>query len=215
MHLYLDLPVAFASLAPAPANVEAETPGPVPMRLAVLGRCEKRANIVPEPYICCRVAARRSANRRLVDVDDLVDLLDTGKLAKCAAALMGPIDAVRQCRGKRVGHQGAFAATRYPRHDREGAEGDLDGDVLQVVLACTGDFKRPPPRGASMVGNGDAFAAGQVIGRQRPLRARDLGGRPARDDGPASLARPRPHIDDVVRCANGVLVMLDDDDGVA
>ena len=70
--------------------------------------------------------------------------------------------------------------------------------------------RRPPP-----VGDGDALAAGQIAAGEGAL----LGGHlpwPARDQHPASaVARPGAEVDDDVGLAHGLLVVLDDDDGVA
>src|SRR5206468_1646164 len=67
--------VALARLAAAARLVEAEAAWLIPanLRLGQLG--EQRPNFVEQLDVRRRVRARRAADRRLVDVDDLVDVL--------------------------------------------------------------------------------------------------------------------------------------------
>ena len=76
VHLQAVGAVTLAGLAPAAGNVEAE-----PARLvapgAGLGQLRVEvANLVQQLDVGGRVGARRAADRRLVDVDDLVEVLD-------------------------------------------------------------------------------------------------------------------------------------------
>ena len=77
MHLDLHEPVALTRLAASALHVEREAPRPVAadLRLGHLG--EQLANGREEPGVRRRIRARRAADRTLVDVDDLVDVLET------------------------------------------------------------------------------------------------------------------------------------------
>ena len=81
------------------------------MRLALLRASEQRTDVIPEADIGGGVAARRPADRALVDVDHLVDVLDAGDLAICARTPVGVVNAIRQRRSQRIGDQRAFTAT--------------------------------------------------------------------------------------------------------
>ena len=61
----------------------------------------------------------------------------------------------------------------------------------------------------------DLATARQIIRRKGALRLHDLGRSSRRDHFPAALARARPHVDHEVGAADGILVVLDHDDGVA
>src|SRR6185503_15155902 len=76
MHLDLDLAVATADLASAALDVEAEAAGLVAARPRLLSLGEELADVVEDAGVGRRVGARRAADRRLVDVDDLVDLAE-------------------------------------------------------------------------------------------------------------------------------------------
>ena len=72
VHLDLDLAVAAAGLAATALDVEAEATGLVAAQLALRRLGEELADVVEDAGVGGRVAARRAADGRLVDVDDLV-----------------------------------------------------------------------------------------------------------------------------------------------
>ena len=74
VHLDLDLAVAAADLAAPALDVEREAPRLVPARPRLLRARVEVADVVEQPDVGGRVGPRRAPDRRLVDVDDLVDL---------------------------------------------------------------------------------------------------------------------------------------------
>ena len=76
VHLDLDLAVAAADLAAPALDVEAEPAGLVAARPRLAGLGVELADVVEDVGVGRRVGPRRAPDRRLVDVDDLVDLLD-------------------------------------------------------------------------------------------------------------------------------------------
>ena len=88
VHLDLDRPVTGACLAPATLHVEREPSGQVAPHLRLEARREQRADLVEHACVCGRVRARCPTDRRLVDVDDLVDELRA--LDRLVAAGHGP-----------------------------------------------------------------------------------------------------------------------------
>src|SRR4029453_1972496 len=75
VHLDLDLAVARAVLAAAAPYVEREPAGLVAADASLRHLAEQLADVVEHPRVRRRVRARRASDRRLVDVDHLVDLL--------------------------------------------------------------------------------------------------------------------------------------------
>src|SRR4029079_12229960 len=61
----------------------------------------------------------------------------------------------------------------------------------------------------------DPSPAGEEVAGDRTLVARDLRGGPLGDDLSPVLARAGPHVDDPVGGSHHLLVVLDDEDGVA
>jgi hypothetical protein len=78
VHLDLDDTVALAGLAPPALDIKREAPGGVATRLCLLGQTSKPVADRREAAGIGRwVRTRGAADRRLVDVDDLVEELDT------------------------------------------------------------------------------------------------------------------------------------------
>ena len=71
------------------------------------------------------------------------------------------------------------------------------------------------PLSAALLGHGDRLAAGQVLPGHRLLHLEDPGHLARVDDLAAVLAGARPDVDDPVALADRLLVVLDDDHGVA
>ena len=94
VHLDLDLPVAAADLAAPALDVEGEAPRLVAARARLLGLREQVADHVEQPRVGGGVRARRAPDRRLVDGDDLVELLEPLDRAVRARALTGAVQTV-------------------------------------------------------------------------------------------------------------------------
>ena len=99
MHLDLDQAVALAGFAAAALDVEGEAAGLVAARLCLRQAGEPVTDLGEGAGIGRGVGARRTADRRLVDVDDLVEMLKTGDLRTRAA---GNSRAVQSARGAGV-----------------------------------------------------------------------------------------------------------------
>src|SRR6202042_2943763 len=76
VHLDLDLAVAAAHLAPPALDVEREATGLVATGTGFLGLGEELPDLVEQADVGGRIGPRRPADRRLVDRDDLVELLE-------------------------------------------------------------------------------------------------------------------------------------------
>ena len=215
VHLDLDLAVALAGLAAPSRHVEREAPGAVAARAALGQRREEGPQVVPEPDVGGRVGARGAPDRRLVDVDDLVDELHALELLVRPDRALGAVDGVGERGRERVRHERALARARDAGDHRERAELDLGGHVLQVVGAGAGDLDRALARVAAPLGQADLARSGEVGARDGFGAGRDLLGRAGGDHASAQLAGARTHVDHVVRGADGVLVVLDHNHRVA
>src|SRR5690606_20795701 len=128
----------------------------------------------------------------------------------CAIELVGEDlveDVVDEARLTRSGH---------PRDRGEDAEREVDVDALEVVRPGTLDADDPlgidrTTRARSR----DRLPAREVVPRDRARVLEQRGVVPRVDDLAAVLPRPRADVDDPVGRANRVLVVLDDDEGVA
>ena len=161
-----------------------------------------------------RVRARRAADRLLVDVDHLVedvDPLDRGVLTGLDAHLVEP---VRERLVEDLVHERRLARAGDAGDGDELADRDLDVDPLQVVLGGAADREMAvvvlaPGRDRDPPLAGEELAGDRALDTHHVLR-RALG-----DDVAAVLAGARAHVDEVVGRAHHLLVVLDDEDGVA
>src|ERR671920_1202669 len=92
-----NLSVAAAHLATAALHVEREAARLVAARASLLRAGEEPADVVEDAGVGGRVRARRAPDRRLVDVDDLVDLVEAADAPVCPRPQLGPV--------KLVGHR--------------------------------------------------------------------------------------------------------------
>ena len=104
---------------------------------------------------------------------------------------------------------------RDARDHGEGPQLDLDGDVPEVVGPCANHLEAAAPGLAAALGQRDHAPSREVGAREGVRVLHDLPRGAAGDHGAAHLARPRAHVHHVVGGANGVLVVLDHDHGVA
>ena len=145
MHLDLNLSVALACFAATAAHVKGETSRRVATRLRLRRTRKQCAKIIPQANVRSRVGTRRAANRRLVNVDHLIDALDTLELFVRAHRTRRTVNGIRKRRCDGVGNQGALARSRHAGNNRKRTKLDLGGNVFEVVGAGARDLKAPRP----------------------------------------------------------------------
>ena len=92
VHLNLDDAIALAGFAAPALHIEAEAAWLVAARAGFRQFAEPITDRREKPGIGCRVGTRRAANWRLVNVNDLVEVIE-------------PFDAIMRCRHLRRAHQ--------------------------------------------------------------------------------------------------------------
>ena len=128
----------------------------------------------------------------------------------------GPVEPVGQDLVEDRVDQRGLARAGHAGDGREHAQGEGDGDVLEVVLA--GPDHRDLPaldRPAPLRGHLDGAAPGQVVAGEAVGGVEQSRQGAGVDDPPAPLPGARADVDDPVGRADGVLVVLDDNEGVA
>ncbi len=141
VHLDALLAVAFAVLATAAGHVEAESPRAVAAQLGFRQLGEQLADQVEHAGVGGGIGCGRVAQRLLVDADHLVDVLDAADLVVRAGNRGGPVQPPGEGFVQDVFDQGTLAAAADAGHGGQGAQGNLNVDVLQVVVAGTADFE--------------------------------------------------------------------------
>ena len=214
VHLDLDDAVALAGLAAAALDVEAEAAGLVAARLRLGQAGEPLADRREGAGVGRGVGARRAPDRRLVDVDDLVDVLQPLDAVVRGGGLAGAVDLARDRLVERVDQEGGLAAAGDAGDAGEQAERDFGGDVLQVVAARVDDLQRAALARPALRDRHHQLA-GEVFAGDRFRVADQVLDLALGDDVAAVDAGAGADVEHMVGGADGVLVVLDHDHGVA
>src|SRR5690606_31457796 len=91
VHLDLDGAVTLAGLAPAALDVEGEAPGLVAAFASLRRPGVQVADLGEDAGVRCRVRARGPADRRLVDLDHLVEVFGTDDASMGAGCGLGAV----------------------------------------------------------------------------------------------------------------------------
>ena len=210
MHLYLDYSVAAACLASAALDVEAEPSGVVAAHLGVGRLRENLSYKIEYSGICCRIAAGRSANGRLVDIDYLVELFQSQYGVMFAGTHVRPIELAQQGLLDNFVDEARFAGTGYSRYAGKNPERNIDVYVFEVVYPRALYGEHISRRLTPLLGDIDAPFAGEELTCHGLFDRDDLVYISRGDDLSAVLSRAGTYIDYIVGRPDGLLVVLDD-----
>ena len=160
MHLDLDDALAAAGFAAPAFDVEREAP-----RLVAADACLRHlgkglADLREYAGVRGRVGARRSPDRRLIDVDHLVQVLQAADLPVPAWPVLGSVQVLGQTLVQDLIDERALAASRHAGDAHERTQGDAHVNVPQVVLARAGDLQELAVAVAAPAGHADLPPAG-------------------------------------------------------
>src|SRR5207302_8424602 len=133
-NLDLLLAVALARLAPASRFVKAEALGLVAAHFGIGNLGEELPDQVEDASIGRRVGAGRIADRVLIDVDDLVDVINAENVIVGGARRASAVQLAGQRVVEHFVDQRTLARAADTGDDDERAEGKRHVDVLEVVL---------------------------------------------------------------------------------
>ena len=162
VHLNLDLAVALARLAASAAHIKGEASRRVATRLRLRRARKKRTQVVPQTNIGSGIRPRRTADWRLINIDHLIDALDTVDFFERAHGTRRAMDSVGEGRRNRIGDQGTLSRSRYAGYDGKRAKLNLGGNVFEVVGTCSRNLKTATSGVAAFIGNSNHSLAGQI-----------------------------------------------------
>ncbi|MNC54563.1 hypothetical protein D3C75_1040510 [compost metagenome] len=143
MHFHLDQAITLAGLAASAFHVEGETPGAITAGAGFRHAGKQLANRCEQAGVGGRVGARRAADRALVDVDHLVEVLQAVERLVGGGFQRG--GAIQRGGGQReqgVVDQRRLARAGHPGHAGQQADRDFQVDILQVITAGTLELER-------------------------------------------------------------------------
>ena len=142
-------------------------------------------------------------------------MVDAHNRVGLAGAGLGPVQVAGQGGVQDVVNERGFARTARPRHHGHGAQWNVDGHVLKVVLPGPAHAQLFAVAAPTRLRHLDLQLTAQVFAGQAVGVVLDLLRRTLSHQLPAVDARARTHIDQVVGLHHGVLVVLHDQQGVA
>src|SRR5262245_21621 len=155
--------VAFAGFAAAAFHVEAEATGLVAAALGLRQLAEQVADFVEDFDIGAGVGARRAADRRLVDGDQLVEVLQPFDRPVSAGTALALVQVAVEGFDDDVADQRALAAAADARDADEFTQRNLDVDVLQVVVCRAEHSQEIAAAVAADLRNCDLLLARKVL----------------------------------------------------
>ena len=214
MHLDLDDTVSTAGFTAAALHIEAETSLLVAPGSGIRRSRKQIPDLVEHPGIGGRIGAGRSADGRLVDGNDLVQLLHAHDIRMLARDRPGPIQLFGQPFVQNLIDQGAFSRTGHAGDTSQHAQWKIHIYIFQIIF-LRALYRQPACGCPSRLGHRDLHPAAQVSAGDGILIFHDILGSARCHHLAAVLPGPRPDIHNIIRRPHGVLVMLHHQNGVS
>ena len=131
--------VSFAGLAPSASHVEAESPRFVAAQFRLGQLSEQIADVIKHLDVGAGIRPRRTPDRRLVDSNQLVQVLESFDAPVSPRLAQSSIQVAAQCLDQDVIDQRALAGPGNAGHADKHPSGDLDIDLLEIVVRRSQD----------------------------------------------------------------------------
>jgi len=215
IHLQLGRAVPLARLAAAPLDVEAEPARLEPPAFRVRQLRVQVADQIEQLDVRRRVGPGRAADRRLIDVDRFVDVLQPLDAVVRARLAQPFVDVAVQDFPQDVVDERTLPAAAHAGDAQKRAQRQRRRDVLQVVMPGVVDLQQFLARRTTLRGDRDLLATREIRAGQAVLGRLEIGDGPFGDDLSAADAGAGAEVHDVIGGVHGFVIVLDDDDGVA
>ena len=215
VHLDFEQAVTRTRLAAAALDIERETARAVAARLGIRRLGKQFADVVEHPRVGCRVGARCAPDGRLVNVDDLIQILDADEFVVRTGTSLRAVQLRCQLFVQDFVDERGLARTRNTGHAGQRAERNREIRMLEVVHRTALDRDALAVAFAPDFGHRNEFFARKVLSGDGFVAFEQLVYRALEHDLAAVAACARTDIHNVVSCKHGVLVVLDHDERVA
>ena len=139
MHFYFINAVALTSLATATFDVKREASRFVAANFGLGLGGEEVADGGKDAGVGCRIRTRGATDRRLVDDDDFVEIVDAFDTVVKTGDGLGMIKLGLEFFSEDFVDEGGFAGAGNARNDGHDAKRKLDGEIFEVVFAGADD----------------------------------------------------------------------------
>ena len=207
--------VALAGFAAAALHIEAEATGAVAAFPRFRQHGEEVADRRENAGVGGGIRARGAADGGLIDFDDFVDVFGADNLAVRGGRFRRAIELLRKRAIENVVDQRGFAGAGNTGDHGEKAERKRDIYLLQIVGARAEDLDGLAVGAAAFFGDRDLGLATEVLTGEGFRSGFDFGGFALGHEVAAGVAGAGAEVNHEIGAADGVFVVLDDEDGVA
>ena len=166
MHFNLDDTVTAAGFTSAAFYVKTESTLFIASRLGIRRRRKQIPDLIKQTCIRGRVGTRRSADRRLVNIDHFVELLDPLDCLMLTRNRQGMVEIMCQPLIYDLIDKRRFSGTGYTGHTCHDTKRDLHVDIFQVVFRRT-DYLKVTGCTFSHFRNRDLHDSAQILSGHR------------------------------------------------
>src|SRR5579884_495292 len=139
VHLDFDDTLTLTGFTTSSLYIEGEAPRCVTANACLWDLCKEFPDAGEGVGVGSRVRARCASDRRLIDVDNLVQICQTLDIFVCSRLVVGAEEGMGEFPIENISNQCTFARARHPCHSNKLAEGYLNGNVFEIVLTSTLD----------------------------------------------------------------------------
>ena len=216
MHLDLSGSLSLTMFAAAALDIEAKPSRLVPAYLGLARHRKQRADQIEHARIGRRIAARRTADGRLVDLNDLVDLRGADDIFVLAGFLAGTVQPAFERLEQNLRYERTFTGTGDAGYTGQYAQRKLDADFLEIVCLGLPYFEGIAQTHLASSGwQFNAFGPAHILTGDRSFTFFDGVQRADDDHLAAVFARGRADVNDMVRRGDHIVIMLNDQNGIA
>src|SRR5260370_10500299 len=207
--------VPLAGFATAAFDIETEAAGAVPALARFRQHGEEIADRRENSSIGGGIGPRRAADWRLIDFDDFVNLVSAENLAMRGRRFRRSIEFLRQRAVENVVDERGFAGAGDAGDHGQQAERKCNVHVLQIVCTRAKNLDRFSVGAAAFFRHGNFCCATQILTGERFGGGFNLRRFAMRDQVAAGVSGTGAGIDNEISSADGVFVVLDDQNGIA
>ncbi len=219
LHLDRNRSIAFAHIATSTRNVERERSSCEALSSSVRLRSKQLPNSIERLDICHRIRSWCTTDRRLVHQHHIVQILRSRELTIQIRRLSLSTFSLPKCLHQRsiqhLMHHRRLTRSRYARHTAQQPQRNLHIHTAQIVNPRSAKHELLAPWLKSMFRDRNARPPTQVPSGQRCGIIPNLLNRTLRQQMSTQLTRARPEVQQMIRRANHIRVMLNHQDRIA